>query len=158
MDLTKDRSAPASLYERDFVKWAEKQAAELRRLGMKGHVRSLDFLNLAEEIEGLARSERSRLKEYVGTVLEHLLKLQASPAKDPRDGWSETIDRTRASIHRLLEDSPSLLRHVPQAIRQELPRARRIVASGLKRHGETPTRDLNGLAYTAKDVLGEETD
>ena len=41
-------------------------------------------------------------------VLERLIKLQASPATDPRNGWMGSIDRARGDIDRDLKDRPSL--------------------------------------------------
>jgi hypothetical protein len=36
------------------------------------------------------------------------MKLEASPASEPRAGWQETIAQQRGNIDRLLADSPSL--------------------------------------------------
>ena len=48
-------SSPATLYERDFVRWTESQAAELRRAAETGTNLPLDWLRLAEEVEILGR-------------------------------------------------------------------------------------------------------
>jgi len=45
------RNAP--VYQEDFVAWLEDQAQRARR----GEVESLDLENIAEELEGMARSD-----------------------------------------------------------------------------------------------------
>ncbi len=77
-----------TLYDEDFFAWTKEQAEGLRSAAQGGSNRALDWENLAEEIEDLARSQlhvaraaRSR------RIIEHLLKLEYSPATDPRRGW-----------------------------------------------------------------------
>ena len=50
---------------------------------------TLDWENLAEEIEDLEKSVRRELQSQIRRVVRHLLKLEHSPAKDPRRGWEE---------------------------------------------------------------------
>ncbi len=96
------------LYEEDFVLWAEDQAAALRRAAGAGSNLALDWENLAEEIESLSISQRRELRSRLDVILEYLVKLEQSPATDPRAGWISTIDRERSSIQYLLANSPSL--------------------------------------------------
>jgi hypothetical protein len=103
----------------------------------------------------VGRAERSALFSHVATVIEHLIKLQASPAIAPRTGWQETVLRARSEIERLLEDSPSLRPAVGGAIERELPRARRIAAMALALHGEQPTVKIDAIDYSSEQVLGE---
>jgi hypothetical protein len=74
---------------------------------------------------------------------------------EPRAGWKDTIDRARSEIESLLEDSPSLCPAVAKLIARELPKARRFAGMALTRHGETPRADLETLAYSDDQVLGE---
>ncbi len=152
MVLTMDRAARASLYERDFVKWTEGQAAELRRLATQSHVGSLDLLNLAEEIEGLGRGDRRQLASHVCTIIEHLMKLDASPAVQPRNLWRPSIREARAQIDRLLEHSPSLKADIGRMIKPETDRARQLVKGSLEDHGEVSKVPLGALEYTADQV------
>jgi hypothetical protein len=85
----------------------------------------------------------------------HLLKLEASPASDPRSGWQETIVQQRGDIERILADSPSLWLTIPAVIDKELGRARRIAMLALAGHGEQARTDPCGLRYTAEQVLGD---
>ena len=94
----------SALYDEDFVRWTEEQAAALRRArsippaGISGSNLPLDWDNLAEEIESLGKSDRRELRSQITRVLRHLLKLEASPAAEPRAGWRATIDEARAEI------------------------------------------------------------
>jgi hypothetical protein len=64
-----------SLYDEDFVRWTEEQAAALRQA--KGSNLPLDWENLPEEIESLGRSDRRELRSQITRILRHLLKLKA---------------------------------------------------------------------------------
>jgi hypothetical protein len=143
-------------YETDVLLWSERQGELLRRraAGELVNEAELDWSNIAEEIESLGRSERSGLRSHISTVLEHLIKLQASPATDPRNGWKETINRTRDDIDRALEDSPSLRRLVAELIADETRRAGRLVARSLALYSEQPLVDIGSLTFTEDQVLG----
>jgi hypothetical protein len=111
------------LYDRDFVRWTEQQSSALREASRFPTNLPLDWGNLAEEIESLGRSQRRELRSRLTAILEHLLKLEHSPAPDPRHGWMDTVERERSEIELLLEDSPSLRREVARMIAVEVPRA-----------------------------------
>jgi hypothetical protein len=113
----------AALYEEDFVAWLEEQAAHLRA----GRLHDLDVENIAEELEGLARSDRRELRNRLEVLLAHMLKRDQRPEKRSRS-WEATIDEQRSRIEDLLDDSPSLRREVAGAIAKVYPRARRAAA------------------------------
>ena len=92
-----------SLYDTDYVAWLEEQAAHLRA----GRLSALDVLNLAEELEGLARSDRHELANRLETLILHLLKWDHQPGRRSRS-WQSTIVEQRIRIRRLLDESPSL--------------------------------------------------
>src|SRR5947209_1238649 len=98
------------VYDRDILIWSEQQAALLRRMasGELVNTRELDWPNIAEEIESVGTSQRSALSSQIRRVLEHLMKLEASPASDPRRGWQDTVFDAQGEIEQLLDDSPSL--------------------------------------------------
>jgi hypothetical protein len=81
------------------------------------------------------------------------MKLEASPAHEPRAGWQETIAQQRGDIDRLLADSPSLRPTLPTVIDNELSKARRVAGLALGGHGEQPGVDLGRVRYTAEQVL-----
>ena len=144
-------------YEQDVYAWSQRQGALLRRLaaGERVNDADLDWPNLAEEIETVGRSERAALRSHILNVIEHLIKLQASPAAEPRAGWQDTIDRARSEIESLLADSPSLRPAVASIIAGVLPKARRFAGTALTRHGEAPLVELQTLGYSEDQVLGE---
>jgi len=143
-------------YDTDIVTWSADQARMLRAMGGgKALNLPLDWDNLAEEIEALGRSERHALRGHIGAVLEHLIKLMASPANDPRRGWVETIIRARADIADCLADSPSLDGSVDGLIEVQTMRARKLVAAVLETYGERPCVDLGGLEFSRDQVLGD---
>jgi hypothetical protein len=147
----------SDLYEKDFALWSAEQGRAIRQAAAArlNTPAPIDWENVAEEIETLGRSERAALRSRVMVVVQHLMKLEVSPARDPRAGWSETIRTQRAEMEALLADSPSLRREVSAMIGWVLPRARRDVAATLKDHGEQPLVDLNQLTYTEDQVLAD---
>ena len=143
------------LYDTDFVRWTEAQAALLRRIA-EGQPpnETPDWENIIEEIETLGRSERSRLASHIGTVLEHLMTLEASPAAHPRAGWRTAITRARIGIAKVLKENPRLKPSVPAVITNELPAARTLVGVALEEYGETPRVPVDQRSYTEEQVLG----
>jgi hypothetical protein len=90
-------------YEDDFVAWLEDQAGRARR----GEVDALDLENIAEELEGMARSDRREIRNRLTVLLIHLLKCSGQP-KPRSSGWIGTIGEQRRRIASVLDDSPSL--------------------------------------------------
>ena len=148
----------AQLYEEDFVRWTEVQAKALRDAARAGANLPLDWENLAEEVEDLGKSLRRELNSRIATIIEHLLKLECSPAIDPHRGWAETIDHERDEIEELLSGNPSLRRDVADAIEAGARRARKAVVRSFQRYGETEPAVLakvKGSAYTEERILGD---
>lgn len=135
-------------YETDFHRWAETQAGLLRARSAN----ALDWDNLAEEIEALARNDQRDLASRIQTVLDHLIRLRASPAAGSRRGWKGTLIVQRDGIHKLLAGSPSLRPLIAGIIAAELPTARRLALLSLA--GETITVDVAALSFTEAEVLG----
>jgi hypothetical protein len=81
-------------YEDDFYAWTQAQAAALRDRKRD----TLDWDNLAEEIESLGRSECYAIESHLQNLLTHLLKWHYDPATDPRRGWRITIRNARHDI------------------------------------------------------------
>lgn len=142
-------------YDTDLVLWAEDQSRALRDAAHSGVNLPIDWQNVAEEIEALGKSQTRELASRISEILEHLIKLQASPATEPRSGWSESIQRQRNEIERLLADSPSLRRTVGDVIEAESDKARRLAALSLAGFAERPKVPLESLVYSADQVLGD---
>jgi hypothetical protein len=142
-------------YDTDLALWAENQARALRDAGHAGTNLPIDWENVAEEIESLGRSQGRELASRITVILVHLMKLEASPAREPRAGWQETIAQQRGDIERVLADSPSLRPTISTVIDNELGRAKRVAALALAGYSEQPRADLGSLRYTAEQVLGD---
>jgi hypothetical protein len=153
-----------SRYEQDFNAWALEQAEALRAVRhyvtREGTVpaellQALDWDSLAEEIEGLARRDRRELGSRIALIIEHLAKLQHSPARDPRAGWTETVGRSRAEVQSILRDSPSLRREVAELIELSAAAAVRLAARSMIEHGELSEAAMASLGsdYTPAQVL-----
>jgi hypothetical protein len=147
-------TSAARLYEQDFVRWTEEQSSALRDAARLGTNLPLDWENLAEEVESLGRSQRHELRSRIAVILEHLLKLERSPAADPRRGWMESIARERSEIELVLNDSPSLKGDVARMIAQESPRVARLTSRVLRLHGEE-VGNIAPPTYTEEQVLGD---
>ena len=142
-------------YDTDLALWAESQARALRDAGHAGTNLPIDWENVAEEIEALGKSQGRELASRIRTILVHLIKLQASPATEPRAGWRETIVEQRSEIERVIEDSPSLRQTVDRVIAKEIKPARRQVSLSLADHGETPRLEPDRVSCTEDQVLGD---
>jgi Domain of unknown function DUF29 len=144
-------------YENDVYAWSLRQGALLRRLaaGERVNDADIDWPNIAEEIETVGRSERGAVASRIRTIIEHLMKLQASPAIDPRAGWRATIRRERVQLEALLDENPSLRTIVGTLITQESRRAHILLLASLEEFGETPRLDPLSLSDTHEEVLGD---
>ena len=113
--------------EEDYYQWSIETAAALRA----GRLRELDVESIAEEIEGLGISQKHQLRSRMEVLIAHLLKWEFQPQY--RSGtWKATISEQRRRIHRLLEDSPSLLRLVPGLAAKEYTAAREAAADEME--------------------------
>jgi Domain of unknown function DUF29 len=84
------------LYDTDFYTWMQDQAVALRAKNWA----ALDFEHLAEELEGMARSDRRALGNHLKNLLLHLLKWAYQPAKRG-PSWQDSIEEARESIEDL---------------------------------------------------------
>ncbi|WP_114856940.1 DUF29 domain-containing protein [Azospirillum brasilense] len=107
-------------YDDDFYAWTQEQARLLREAARERLNTPIDWDHVAEEIEGMGRNDRRAINSHLARVIEHLLKLEFSPASDPRSGWRKSVREQRAAAVDALADSPSLKRHVdlPSAFRR----------------------------------------
>ena len=125
------------LYEDDFYQWSREQAAALRRLSAERWNGPLDLEHLAEEVEELGSEVRNAARSQLHRLIEHALKLEYSPASEPRTGWVDTIDDARDEIAERLTATirRDIEAHLPDAYARGLRRARK----ALIRAGEPET-------------------
>jgi Domain of unknown function DUF29 len=119
------------LYDQDFYVWALNQAELLRTQRFA----ALDLDNLIDEVEGLADVKRSAVLNNARVVVEHLLKLQHSPAQDPRHGWEESVDEHRSRLE--IDLTPRLRQILENELAKVYRLAHRNAKAALRRHGET---------------------
>jgi DNA-binding PucR family transcriptional regulator len=80
-------SRPEDLYREDFYAWTRDQAAALRQLAEARWNGPLDLAHLAEEVEDLGSEQKWAIESQLERIIEHTLKLEYSPAADPRRKW-----------------------------------------------------------------------
>lgn len=143
-------------YREDFYAWALQQAAFLREVQDWRPTVALDIDNLVEEVEGLARSERAAARSQVRRIIVHLLKLQISPARDPRGGWVETVGDARLELEEHL--TPTLEAETRQDLSTIYEKARRQAVRALEQQGEKEAaKALPSLCpYSWEEVRGED--
>jgi Domain of unknown function DUF29 len=122
-----------SLYERDYYTWALKQARALKNHRFE----ELDWPNLAEEVEDLARSEKRELRNRLKVLLAHLLKWQFQPGRRSRR-WEATIAVQRAELRHHLRDNPGLKPSVSTVLADAYETARIDVATRLASQPKPP--------------------
>ena len=148
-----------ALYEQDFIAWTEQQARLLRGEAARGSNRALDWENLAEEVEGLGRSERRELSSQLRRIMEHLWKLEFSPAVEPRAGWRGSIANARAEMRTLLRSDPGLRPRIPDLILEEAADAADLAIEALRSHGENIqtliSHTKSGRTYSEAQILGD---
>jgi hypothetical protein len=143
-------SKQQNLYEQDFYAWARRNAALLRA----GRIAEADCEHLAEEIEDMGKAQRHTLRSHLRQLIVHLLKLQYSPAEQPRRGWFDEVQNARAEIADRLADSPSLAPEVEAMLLDIWPRARRQANDALLAFGEH-VRLPQVCPYTPEQALDD---
>ncbi len=148
---TKIKTSARPLYEDDPYPWAQAQAALLR----EARFAELDLANLVEEVEDLAGAMRRSVRNGTITIMMHLLKLQHSPASDPRLGWRETIRTQRTGL--LNDLTPSLRRELEGELAELYARARHDTEASLRDHGEDAAADAlpQACPYGMDEIEGD---
>jgi hypothetical protein len=141
-----------SLYQEDYYAWSRQQAAELRRLAARRASSTLDLANLAEEVESLGQSDLNTVRSQLRRIIEHLLKLEVSPAAEPRAEWRYSIAQARDEIEDHL--TASMRPEVEAELTKLFGRGRRAAALGLRQYGEVAAaRTLPATCPYAFDQL-----
>jgi hypothetical protein len=94
----------SDLYDTDFHEWAETQAALLRRRAAN----MLDWDNLAEEIESLAKSDEREVASRLLLICQHLLKWEYQPGRRTIN-WRSAIRVNRRDLGKLLSSKTDAL-------------------------------------------------
>ena len=128
------------LYETDFYAWTQAQAKALRNLQKDRWNGPLDLPRLAEEVEDLGKEQRNALRSWTTRIIEHLLKLQFSPATEPRRGEVREILQFRREVRdritpALRRDLASRLPHLYRTAREDIDRELRLFGEEVERRG-----------------------
>jgi hypothetical protein len=148
---TRIKPTARNLYDEDFYVWSQKQTVLLRERRFE----ELDLANLIEEVQDLGGALERSVRSRARTVMEHLLKLQYSPARDPLLGWRETIRTQRSEL--LNDLTPSLRRHLGDSWPDLYARARHDAEGSLRDHGEPDAAAALPMAcpYTLDQITGD---
>ncbi len=147
-----------TLYRRDLIAWSRQQAEALRAAAQGGTNKFLDWENLAEEIEDLGASQRSAAGSYIMRIIQHLVKLEYSPAADPLAGWRRTVRLARLQLEKRVGNNPSLKPELGSIIADETRRGIEYAIADMEEHGEIDEVDAQALRrarYTHQQVLGD---
>jgi Domain of unknown function DUF29 len=147
---TQIRHPARDLYEQDFYAWSRRQA-ELLRLK---RFTDLDLAHLIEEVEDLGETVYRSVCSRVRTIIEHLLKLEHSPASEPKRAWREMIRTQRADLD---EDLSAALRpRIEAGLPQFYAKARRDAAAALRDCGEPAADALPGhCPYSLDQIISD---
>ena len=105
----------ASLYETDYVAWADQQALLLEQKRFN----ELDLVNLVEEVQDLSGRHRDALESHLSNLLTNLLKHHLThlskwhyESERRIKNWLISIRQARKEIARLQRKCPSLNVHL----------------------------------------------
>ncbi len=132
---TRIKPPPKPLHEQDFYAWSKAQADLLRA----GRYAELDLDHVIEEVDDLGDALKRSVRNWMRTIIEHLLKLQHSPAQDPRSVWRATVRTQRVRLRDGLK--PSIRREVESELAELYTDARALAEGALRDHGEHPAAD-----------------
>ena len=107
-------------HEIDFAAWTADQV-EILRARTTGQI---DWMNVAQEVENLGRSERRALGSHLRVLMAHLLKWHYQPERRG-SSWRFSIENARTEIQELLTEMPSLRSYLSTEVGRQYPRARR---------------------------------
>lgn len=142
---------PESRYEDDRYAWLLEQID----LFAARRFRELDSDNLVQELEDLAHAMYGSVHSRARTIALHLLKLQHSPATDPRRGWRHTVRVQRADLQ--LELTKQLNDMLQRDLEKIYQAARGVAEGDLRDYGEHAAADALPATcpYTLEQIMGD---
>lgn len=148
----KDRPKSRTAYEADFSRWLLEQAELIR----SGRLSEIDARNVAEELEGMARSEFRSLKSALRVLILHMLKWDFQPERRSAS-WINTIEEQRNEFADVIDDNPSLKPRREEALAKAYRQAR---LGAARETGLRPDQFPAACPYSLAEVLNRpfETD
>jgi hypothetical protein len=89
-----------ALYDEDYFAWLQQQAAALRRLAQNRRdlPNDLDVEQIAEEIEGVGKSELRAARSFIRNILVHVLLVAFDTRSSARLRWKTEIVTFHAGL------------------------------------------------------------
>jgi hypothetical protein len=135
------------VYKTDGYGWAMAQAA----ISRAGRLDSIDWENVAEEIESAGKQERSEYTSHMIRVLQHMIKWEALPERRGMSWWL-SIMNGRDDAERFLKGNPSL-KPLPDEIHEDaLHYARRQAARETELHQDI----IDSIPLSRDDAVSRE--
>jgi hypothetical protein len=138
----------STLYERDFYAWSREQTELLRA----GKLLEADIEHIAEEIDGMGRTERRELASRLTSLLLHMLKWRHQPEKRGAR-WEATVRIRRNRLADHLDDNSSLRPLMPRTLATAY---RDAVLEAVAKTGLPISTFPKKCPWTARDVLDHE--
>jgi hypothetical protein len=134
-------------YHKDGYGWAMAQAAIIRA----GQLDSIDWENVAEEIESVGKQERSEYISHMIRVMCHMLKWDVQPQRSGMSWWL-SIMNGRGDADRVLDRNPSLKPVLDEMHEEALKYAKRqaIAETGVE------AVIINSIVISREDALKRE--
>ncbi|MCS7262823.1 MAG: DUF29 domain-containing protein [Aquificaceae bacterium] len=126
------------LYDKDFPLWAEINYQLLKEKAYE----LVDWENLLEEVQDMARSDLKACISYLAVILEHLYKWDnfrdLAGGETAGKGWMKSINNARKDILADFEKYPSLKTKLPLQVDIAWIDARRRLERWLEDNGYDP--------------------
>jgi hypothetical protein len=127
-------TARDDLYHQDWYRWARQQAGGLRRLADERINTDVELQRIAEDLDEMADGRQDALRSQLRCIVEHLLKLEYSPAANPRRLLRLSIREARIRARKLVTSK------LESEARVELPDtyadARELATEAMREFGE----------------------
>jgi len=131
------------LYEKDFYLWVLENLKLLKNREFK----LVDWENLLEEIEDMARMELRSLISFMAVIMEHLYKWENFRYReDVGHSWISSINNARNELDTIFETYPSIRKKSAE----DLPTAWRIAVRRLVRWFKEPQNQNLAKKYFGK--------
>ncbi len=139
----------AKLYEEDFDRWCGRQIELLRA----GRLADLDVPHLIEEIDLMARRDRDAALSHWQVAVVHLLKLEHSPAREPRRLWRLSVRNARLRLTSMI--GPTLRGHLAGMAPRAYELAREEALINMAADGVDPEDVPKSCPYDLDQVLDD---
>ena len=134
----------SELYHTDYYTWAMTNAQLLK----EGKLGEVDYINLAEEVKDLGKSEYYKLESYFANLLSHLYKWDNQPELRSKS-WKNTIKHSFIQIEDIINDNPGLKPQIKKAYNKAWNEAANIIFKDTQGKIDVP----DDLPYSLKEAI-----